>query len=76
MVGERDNVGLLLSIFIMIIFGARISGSHFNPAITASFMIGKVKYGNFDFWLGVCYIIAQCSGAILGAILSNIFAYN
>ena len=38
-----DNVGLLLGMFVTIMFSARISGSHFNPCITFSYMIGNVK---------------------------------
>jgi len=53
-----DNVGLLLGIFVTIMFSARISGSHFNPCITFSYMIGNVKQGKFDRILGVLYICA------------------
>ena len=74
--GERDNTGLLLGMFVCIIFSARISGSHFNPAITISFMIGNVRHGNFDRILGVLYIIAQICGAILGSFLSFILSKN
>lgn len=38
-----DNVGLLLGMFVTIMFAARISGSHFNPIITVSYMFGNVK---------------------------------
>jgi glycerol uptake facilitator-like aquaporin len=54
----RDNVGLLLGLFVTIMFSARISGSHFNPCITFSYMIGNVKHGNFDRILGFLYIAA------------------
>ena len=69
-----DNVGLLLGMFVTIMFSARISGSHFNPCITFSFMIGNVKHGNFDRILGLLYIAAQFAGGMLGAIFSKIFA--
>ena len=76
LVGERDNVGLLLGMFICIIFSARISGSHFNPAITLSYIIGNVQHGNFDRILGFLYIAMQFGGAVLGAIASQIFCSN
>jgi len=40
---QTDNVGLLLGMFVTIMFSARISGSHFNPCITLGYMIGNVK---------------------------------
>jgi len=58
-----DNTGLLLGMFICIMFSARISGSHFNPCITFSYMIGNVKQGKFDRILGMLYIVAQFVGA-------------
>jgi len=70
----RDNVGLLLGMFVCIMFSARISGSHFNPCITFSYMIGNVKHGNFDRVLGFLYMGAQIVGAFLGAILCSIFS--
>jgi len=60
--------------FVTIIFAARISGSHFNPTITLSYMIGNVKQGKFDRILGFLYIVAQMAGACLGVIFSKIFA--
>lgn len=40
---KPDNVGLLMGMFVTIMFAARISGSHFNPIITLSYMFGNVK---------------------------------
>jgi glycerol uptake facilitator-like aquaporin len=54
----RDNTGLLLGMFVTIMFAARISGSHFNPIITLSYMFGNVKQGKFDRILGLLYIVA------------------
>jgi len=59
--------------FVTIIFSARISGSHFNPTITLSYMIGNVKQGKFDRVLGFLYIVAQFCGAALGITFSKIF---
>ena len=49
--------------FVIIMFGARISGSHYNPLITFSYVIGNVKQGKFDRILGLFYILAQFAGA-------------
>ena len=72
--GGADQSGLLLGMFVVIMFSARISGSHFNPCITFSYMIGNVKHRHFDRVLGVLYIIAQFVGAQLGSALSSIFS--
>lgn len=69
-----DNTGLLLGMFVTIMFSARISGSHFNPTITLSYMVGNVKQGKFDRILGFLYIVAQVFGALLGVMLSDFFA--
>ena len=67
----QDGAGLLCGFFILLIFSARISGSHFNPAITLAFMFRR-DAGRFSRKLGLLYILAQYLGAILGAL----FAYN
>merc|ERR1712147_256434 len=72
-IGKADNCGLLLGMFVTIMFSARISGSHFNPCITLSFMFGNVKQGKFDRVLGVLYIAAQIAGAFAGIIFATIF---
>ena len=75
-----DHVGLLCGFFILLIFSARISGSHFNPAVTLSFMFRKDVSGGsgrFSRVLGILYIAAQYAGAILGGIMSyNLFQAN
>jgi len=72
--GKADNAGLLLGMFVTIMFSARISGSHFNPCITLGFMLGNVKQMKFDRVLGGLYIAAQIGGAFLGNIFAKIFA--
>jgi glycerol uptake facilitator-like aquaporin len=57
-------------------FSARISGSHFNPCITLSYMVGNVKQGKFDRVLGILYILAQFIGAFLGNLISKVFGGN
>ena len=53
-----DNAGLLLGMFVTIMFSGRISGSHFNPCITLAFMLGNVRDMKFDRALGILYILA------------------
>ena len=55
--GAGDVAGLLCGFFILLIFSARISGSHFNPAITLAFMFRR-DTGRFSRKLGALYIIA------------------
>jgi glycerol uptake facilitator-like aquaporin len=70
---DSEAVAFLAGFFILLIFSARISGSHFNPAITLSFMFRK-DVGRFSRVLGLLYIIVQYAGAFAGSIISyNIF---
>jgi len=56
----------------LIVFAWKISGSHFNPAITLAFMFRKDQK-KFPIALGVAYICAQIIGAILAALLLVFF---
>lgn len=64
--------GLLLGIFVLIIFSAKISGSHYNPAVTLAFMLRK-DVGRFSRILGIAYIIFQFGGAFCGSLLTLLF---
>jgi len=57
--------------FVIIMFGARISGSHYNPIITFSYMIGNVRQGKFDRLLGLFYIAAQFAGAMAAGLMNS-----
>jgi glycerol uptake facilitator-like aquaporin len=46
----------LLGLWILTIFGFRISGSHYNPAITLAFMFRR-DVGKFPRALGLAYIL-------------------
>lgn len=56
-------VGLLAAIY----FGGKISGGHYNPAV--SFMM-LIK-GNIDIITAISYIIAQLIGALLALFLNS-----
>lgn len=57
--GQAFAVGLALA--AVILFGSKISGGHFNPAVsTVMYVSGKLK---LDKYIG--YIIAQVIGGLL-----------
>jgi glycerol uptake facilitator-like aquaporin len=60
---------VFISFFIVLIMGANISGSHYNPAVTLAFMFRKDN-GRFRRLLGLLYMVAQFGGGIFGAVIS------
>ena len=54
------------------IFGAKVSGSHYNPAITFAFMFRR-DTGKFSRPLGVAYIVFQVAGGFFGGLIAFIF---
>lgn len=74
MASANGNItGFLLGIFVLIIFGAKISGSHYNPAVTFAFMFRR-DLGRFSRVLGIAYIIFQLGGAFVGSLLYLLFS--
>lgn len=69
------GIVLLLGLWILIVFGWRISGSHYNPAITAAYMFRKDNK-QFSKSLGLAYIGFQCLGAYLASLLLLFLTYN
>jgi len=61
------GIGMFIGYFILLIFSARISGSHYNPIVTMAFMLRK-DAGQFNKWLGILYMLAQVAGAYAGAL--------
>jgi glycerol uptake facilitator-like aquaporin len=59
---------ILFGLWVLIIFGFKISGSHYNPAITIAFMFRK-DVGTFNRPTGLLYIMSQVGGAILAGII-------
>lgn len=53
--------------YILLVLGAKISGSHYNPAVTLAFMFRK-DTGRFSRPLGIAYIITQFLGAFCGSL--------
>jgi glycerol uptake facilitator protein len=64
-------VGLthFLVLFALIVSIGVASGGHFNPAVTAAFMVLR-RIDPID---GLVYILAQLSGGVLGALLTKAF---
>lgn len=56
------------TLMVMILVFGNISGAHFNPAVTISFLINK----DMDAQEGFKYIIAQIIGGITGAVIANL----
>ena len=54
--GVNSWCGFLMAAYMTFILGLRISGSHFNPAITLAFMLRK-HVGRFSRVLGIAYWI-------------------
>jgi glycerol uptake facilitator-like aquaporin len=64
-----NQTALLLTLWVLTIFGLKVSGAHYNPAISFAFMLRK-DVGNFPRPLALAYILFQCFGGFIGALLS------
>lgn len=60
-----------MAVFVGAYSVAAISGAHLNPAVT----IGLAVAGNFEWAEVPGYVIAQCSGAFIGAVLVFLHHY-
>lgn len=72
MIESGDPVGFFVGFFVLLVFSARISGSHFNPAVTLAFMLRK-ETGGFSRILGIAYMLFQVGGGLLGGLLGYTF---
>lgn len=66
---ERNQMALLLVLWVMSIFGMKISGAHYNPAISLAFCFRK-NVGTFPRILAFAYMLAQLAGAFIGALVA------
>ena len=71
MIGDQQ-VGLLLGMWVLTLFGEAISGAHYNPAITIVFMLRKNSrtFGSRRV-KGVFYIVAQILGGLIAALIAK-----
>lgn len=67
-----DSIGFFVGFFVLLVFSARISGSHFNPAVTLAFMVRK-ETGGFSRILGIAFMLFQIAGGLLGGLLGYTF---
>lgn len=62
-----DSCGFMMIFYVLLVLGAKISGSHYNPAVTLAFMFRK-DTGRFSRYLGFAYFVAQFLGAWCGSL--------
>ena len=55
--------------WVLTIFGQRISGAHYNPALSVAHMLRK-DVGTFPRLLAIAYVVAQILGAFAGALIA------
>ena len=65
---------ILLGLWILNVFFWKISGSHFNPAVTFAFIFRKNDGMNWK--AALAYIVAQILGAYVGALLVNFYTFD
>lgn len=66
---------ILAGLWILIVFGWKISGSHYNPAVTLAYMLRK-DGDKIPKSLGIAYMLIQTLGAFLAACMLIFFTNN
>ena len=66
---------ILLGLWILNIFFWKISGSHFNPAVTFAFMFRKDER-KMPWKIALAYMVSQCLGGFVGALLLNFYTFE
>lgn len=59
---------MLLSFWVITLFGMNISGAHYNPCITLAQMVRKSSSFGRRRLLGIMYLFAQLFGGVIGAV--------
>jgi len=67
-----NTVSTVFALGILILIFSSISGAHFNPAVSLSEWIQK----RLSLSLLLGYVVAQCSGGIVGAMIANLMFKN
>ena len=62
---------IFAGLFMLNVFIWKLSGSHFNPAITLAFMIRRTD--KIPIGLGIAYIVVQFAGGYFGALVVNFY---
>ena len=71
----QGAIQFLFVFWVLIALCLRLSGAHFNPAVTVAFLIRKNK-GVFTKNLTIVYLIAQFLGAFTGALFGWLFLHD
>jgi glycerol uptake facilitator-like aquaporin len=66
---------ILLGLWILNVFFWKISGSHFNPAVTFAYMFRKDEK-KMGWKIALAYMVAQFIGAYVGALLLNFYTFQ
>jgi glycerol uptake facilitator-like aquaporin len=61
---------ILISLWILTVFCWKISGSHFNPAVSVAYIFRRDS-GGLSKYLAILYVIAQTLGAYTGGLIST-----
>jgi len=72
---SQSSQVILLGLWILTIFFWKISGSHFNPAVTFALIFRKDDR-KLSWKLAIAYIIVQFAGAYVGAMLVNFYTFS
>ena len=70
-IGDQQ-VGMLLGVWVLTLFGEAISGAHYNPAVTIVFMLRRNSktFGSRRL-KGLFYIVAQMTGGLIAGLMSR-----
>ena len=64
------RIPFFFAFWIITMLTVRISGAHYNPAISFACLLKRDSENSFPKILGIFYIVAQFIGAILGAFIA------
>ena len=68
----ENSIATALGLAVLIVMFGPISGGHFNPVVSlADWLLGRSTGTGIDRIDAGAYIVAQCVGAVAGAILAN-----
>ena len=72
---SHNSAVILLGLWILNIFFWKISGSHFNPAVTFAFMFRRDDK-RMSWKLALAYMMAQTLGAYIGALILDFYTFE
>ena len=72
---SHSQAVILLGLWITNIFMWKISGSHFNPAISFAYLFRRDE-SKMEWKMVLAYCVAQTLGAFVGALLVNFYTFD